>query len=145
MKRILAVLLALLMMSFSLIACDGDGSVDGKSYVFDDVRVEWADEDSESMLGLLGGLVDGLGASLSEMKAIVIEQYSQRELRFEDGKVSIGEQGEFDVAEYRQEGDDVFILSDGKIVMSLDLEDGRLVYEYGVKGIFEIEVIFKAK
>lgn len=133
-------------MSFTLVACDS--GLEG-TYVYDDVEVEFLDEKAGELAGALGDLAGALGdiagIDLDEYKESIAGQYANTEIIFEDGKIKMGADGEYDVAEYEQDGDDIKVISEGRTVMEFEKKGNKLVYEYEMEDIVEVKVFFKKK
>ena len=146
MKKTVALLLVCVLMSFALISCDS--GVEG-TYVYDDVELEFLDEKAGNLAGALGDLAGALGdiagIDLDEYKEELAQEYADVEIILEDGKVKIGAEGEYDVADYEQDGDTIKVISDGKTVMELEKDGSKLVMEYELEGILEAKIFFKKK
>ncbi len=143
MKKIVALLLACVMVSFALVSCGS--SIDGKTYVYDKSEVEWLNDTAGDIANALGGIIDSIGGDIDGMREQIAAQYAKVEFVFEDGKVKLGAEGDYDVAAYEQDGDDIKIVSDGRTVMELEIKGGKLVYEYEINELFEVKVYFKQK
>ena len=146
MKKIVAFLLACVLMSFALVSCNS--SLEG-TYVYDTIEVNFIDEKVDELVGALGDLAGAIGditgIDLDEYKDSIAAEYVEAEIILEDGKIKMGTDGEYDVADYEQDGDDVKVVSEGRTVMTFQKQGGKLVLEYETEDIIEVKVFFKKK
>ena len=113
MRKLLAVIAAVLAMTLVLAACSTN--VDGKTFKFDSVSIEWTDNATEAEKAALVALVQSGSEDtitkdnvLDKFAEIVSKQAAENipSFTFEDGKVKAGSAP---ATEYTQEGEKVTI------------------------------------
>ena len=135
MKKVVALVLVCMMM-FALSACFGSASsVDGKTYVFHDLDIEFENEEMEEMMGALEGGLDALKEQLKPT-------FAEAKIIFKDGKASMVGEGE-DI-DYEQDGDTVKLLGDDGEEQELKVDGDKLILVQERQGM-KITVIFKQK
>ena len=139
MRKLLAVIAAVLAMTLVLAACSTN--VDGKTFKFDSVSIEWTDDATEEEKAALVALVQMESEDtitkdnvLDKLAEIVSKQAAESSpsFTFEDGKVKAGSAP---ATEYTQEGEKVTIGS-GSSATTLTAKGGKLYWN--VADMFDV-------
>lgn len=137
-KKFAALLVVALVMTFVFAAC-GNNSVDGKTYKFDSVSVEWTDTATEEQKSAL--IAAANVANETELFAYLKEFFSEGmsqsgDITFKDGKVYASGDGN-DTEDYTQEGNIVTIGS-GEYAVKLTVDGNKLYMDAsGMQSILE--------
>lgn len=132
MRKLLAVIAAVLAMTLVLAACSTN--VDGKTFKFDSVSIEWTDDATEAEKAALVALVQSGSEDtitkdnvLDKFEEIVSKQAAENSpsFTFEDGKVKAGSAP---ATEYTQEGEKVTIGS-GESAVTITAKGGKLYWD----------------
>ncbi len=139
MKKIVALLLALTFVCIAFASCGGGNSLEGKSFKYEKLEVDFEDDEAEEFINSL--LSDGQSAAdyfaenmFGEMKGLSIY--------FEDGKMygKMGDEQAEEGVEYTLKGEDItfaeadeepmegatFKYVDGKLVLTVETEVGLI-------------------
>ena len=139
MRKLLAVIAAVLAMTLVLAACSTN--VDGKTFKFDSVSIEWTTDATEEEKAALVALVQMESEDtitkdnvLDKFAEIVSKQAAENipSFTFEDGKVKAGSAP---ATEYTQEGEKVTIGS-GSSATTLTAKGGKLYWN--VADMFDV-------
>lgn len=131
MRKLLAVIAALLAMTLVLAACSTN--VDGKTFKFDSVSIEWTDEATETEKAALVALVQADSEEtitkdnvLDKIADVVTDQARDNTptIKFEDGKATAAGSS----VEYTQEGSEVTIGS-GESAVTITAKGGKLYWD----------------
>ena len=151
MKKLIALVLALLMMSMTLASC-GDG-IDGKSFTYEKIEVEFENEEVQKTFEKL--LEKGQKLEDYFTEHFLGEEVTGVVYTFKDGKMSaeLGGKSLGDPIEYKKDGNNItfgdkemsegskMYLKDGKFVMEMAMEIPVLVTTIDVT----VKVIYKQK
>ena len=138
MKKLTALMLALLMMASMLASCGGEG-LDGKTFAYDSFKLEWENDEAKAM-------AEAMGMDEESLAGEMVDEFVDFSIRFEDGKAygTFGDEEEDEAVKYTQNGDDITIegMDDmGKIY----LDGGKLVIEASMENMFTIKIFFVEK
>ena len=131
MRKLLAVIAALLTMTLVLAACSTN--VDGKTFKFDSVSIEWTDNATETEKAALVALVQSSSEDtitkdnvLDKIADVVTDQARDNSptIKFEDGKATVAGSS----VEYTQEGSEVTIGS-GASAVTITAKGGKLYWD----------------
>lgn len=133
MRKLLAVIAAVLAMTLVLAACSTN--VDGKTFKFDSVSIEWTDDATDTLKEGFVGVVKNMTKDDSVTKENVLDKFSEYvkkqssgnipSFTFEDGKVKAGSAP---ATEYTQEGEKVTIGS-GESAVTITAKGGKLYWD----------------
>lgn len=147
MRKLLAVIAAVLAMTLVLAACSTN--VDGKTFKFDSVSIEWTDDATETEKAALVALVQSSSEEtitkdnvLDKIADVVADQARDNTptIKFEDGKATAAGSS----LEYTQEGSEVTIGS-GESAVTITAKGGKLYWDMAdMFGMLDMPVTIEA-
>lgn len=155
MKKITALLLALVMLTFAFASCGGD-KLDGKTFTYEKVEVEFENKEAEEFANKLLGAGQSFGDYFA--KNMFGDELKEAAFSFKDGKMHGSFGGElteegvaykldgkkitFEGVEDAQMDETTFTYEDGKVVLTVESE---IPTGLNTKSTITLKVLFAEK